>query len=409
MLPLLVGVAELAFFVGRRPATTGGQIQAYGAGFVLAMAGLVIAGPWVTMLVSRVMARRTGRPAVLIAGRRLADNPRGSFRAVSGLIVALFIATASAGVITTIVAYHSDSTGGAAGRDILSEDFGGPDTGVAGPRLGHASPFDTLVRQLKSLQGVNAVTVIHGRPAAATGPDVGPPPGLVACAELAQMPALGRCSPGVAVASIPPGFGSGGIAAGGTHSANGEAVLPPADVSADRLKVLPVQTLYVGTNGSSAAIERARTSLETAFPDLGSPSTLGEISPGASRLLAGWRQLADVAIIASLVIAACSLAVSVASGLVERKRPFSLLRLDRRAARCPAACGRPRSRRPTHRDRRPLGRHRTPRGVPLPQIAAQRIAPAARGALLPDRRRRHHRSPRDHRLDVAAARAHHRT
>src|SRR5207302_3944454 len=48
-IPLLAGVAELAFFVGRRPATTSGQIRAYGAGFVLAMAGLVIAGPWLTM------------------------------------------------------------------------------------------------------------------------------------------------------------------------------------------------------------------------------------------------------------------------------------------------------------------------------------------------------------------------
>ncbi len=43
--------------------------------------------------------------------------------------------------------------------------------------------------------------------------------------------------------------------------------------------------------------------------------------------IAGWRQLAEVAIIASLVVAACSLAVSVASSLIDRKRPFSLLRL----------------------------------------------------------------------------------
>jgi hypothetical protein len=98
-------------------------------------------------------------------------------------------------------------------------------------------------------------------------------------------------------------------------------------MSADRLKVLPVQALYVGTNGSTDAIERARTTIEIAFPYGGSPSTIGEISPGASQLLASWRQLADVAIIASLITAACSLAVSVASGLVERKRPFSLLRL----------------------------------------------------------------------------------
>jgi len=37
--------------------------------------------------------------------------------------------------------------------------------------------------------------------------------------------------------------------------------------------------------------------------------------------------MSDVVIIASLVIAGCSLAVSVAAGLTDRKRPFSLLRL----------------------------------------------------------------------------------
>jgi hypothetical protein len=39
------------------------------------------------------------------------------------------------------------------------------------------------------------------------------------------------------------------------------------------------------------------------------------------------QDMTDVIIVASLIIAACSLAVSVAAGLGERKRPFSLLRL----------------------------------------------------------------------------------
>ena len=55
------------------------------------MAGLVIAGPWLTMVGSRLMARRTSRPAALIAGRRLADNPQAGFRAISGLVLALFV------------------------------------------------------------------------------------------------------------------------------------------------------------------------------------------------------------------------------------------------------------------------------------------------------------------------------
>jgi predicted lysophospholipase L1 biosynthesis ABC-type transport system permease subunit len=41
----------------------------------------------------------------------------------------------------------------------------------------------------------------------------------------------------------------------------------------------------------------------------------------------GWRQLANVVILASLAIAGCSLAATIAGGVSERKRPFSLLRL----------------------------------------------------------------------------------
>jgi predicted lysophospholipase L1 biosynthesis ABC-type transport system permease subunit len=47
----------------------------------------------------------------------------------------------------------------------------------------------------------------------------------------------------------------------------------------------------------------------------------------SSQLDTQYQRLANVAILASMVIAGCSLAVSVAGGLSERKRPFSLLRL----------------------------------------------------------------------------------
>lgn len=39
------------------------------------------------------------------------------------------------------------------------------------------------------------------------------------------------------------------------------------------------------------------------------------------------QDMTDIIIVASLIIAACSLAVNVAAGLGDRKRPFSLLRL----------------------------------------------------------------------------------
>jgi hypothetical protein len=133
------------------------------------------------------------------------------------------------------------------------------------------------------------------------------------------MPAVGRCRAGAAVAAITAYIGetSGG--------ASQVPVWPAASASLQRLAHLPVETVLVDTNGSLPVIERARTALETAFPYLGPPAILN----GSQRQdsYAELQRLSEVVIVTSLVIAGCSLAVSVAGGLTDRKRPFSLLRL----------------------------------------------------------------------------------
>ncbi len=88
-----------------------------------------------------------------------------------------------------------------------------------------------------------------------------------------------------------------------------------------------IDTLVVATNGTSAAIEQARGALDSAYPSTFAPQTMGELQAGNTREIDGYRQLADVVILTSLPIAGCSLAVNIAGGLAERKRPFSLLRL----------------------------------------------------------------------------------
>ena len=87
------------------------------SGFLLIIVGLVIAGPWLTMAAARVMARRTSRPGALIAARRLADDPRAAFRAVSGLVLALFITTVAVVAITTQNAKDLTQWGSRRGRE----------------------------------------------------------------------------------------------------------------------------------------------------------------------------------------------------------------------------------------------------------------------------------------------------
>lgn len=127
------------------------------------------------------------RPAALIAGRRLSDNPRAAFRSVSGLILALFITSAAIGITTTIVADHGGPDGGADAAGTLTDGFITGQTAAGQPLSSVASIPDALLARLRAVPGVQGVTVIHTDPLAAFSPrenqnDV---PGLVSCAQLA--------------------------------------------------------------------------------------------------------------------------------------------------------------------------------------------------------------------------------
>jgi hypothetical protein len=322
-IPLLAGMAELGYFayfhdIGAGSHTnTNVEAVAYLIGVLLVMAGLVIAGPWLTMLVSRLTARRATRPAALIAARRLADNPHAGFRAISGLVLAVFVGTCAIGIITTIVAYDGNPAGAtASGGGTLVDSFWEPQ-----PNSAITSIPPTTMSRLTSISGVTGVAAIHDKPS--SGSRLGPVEQVVSCARVARLPALGHCPPGADTATIMPDFGGGII----DKSSMADTTWPAADLTTAQLKTLPLDTIVVGTNGSPAAVEQARTVLDLAYADTFSPQTISEIHADKSRLLDGYRQLANVVILTSLPIAGCSLAVSIAGGLAERKRPFSLLRL----------------------------------------------------------------------------------
>ncbi|MEU6236545.1 FtsX-like permease family protein [Kitasatospora sp. NPDC047058] len=314
--PLLGGLAELGYFVNRRPETTNGQTAAYLTGFLVIMLGLVIAGPWLTMAAARGVARRTSRPATLIAVRRLADDPKAGFRSVAGLVLALFVTTATVCIIGTI----NDA------RGALSGD---PETRVAveqsglveGPPM-TAAVSEKLLADLRAVPGFRGLAVGHDNPralGALPGERPGFAPNLVLCTDLAQVPVVGRCPAGAGVAGVPPwGFLS-------LHSASGTE-WPAAPVSAEEVAGLPVRNLYVTTDGSTAAMEQTRTLLTAAHPGFRA-RTVGDWGSSQQKELAGWRQLANVVMLTTLPIAGCSLAVSVVAGLTDRRRPFAMLRL----------------------------------------------------------------------------------
>lgn len=334
LIPLLAGIAILAYFdVTGKPGGPGTQILELLVGFALIIVGLVQAGPWFTTAGSRLMARHGTAVPTLIAGRRLLDNPKSAFRFVSGLVIALFVTSAAIGALSSIGAFSASATSGDAGAATLADTFCSFSSTSCPPSTHVASVPQSTVDRLLATSGVRGVTVVHQPPATAartSGPQAfgqavqGPQPfGVVACDELARTPAIGKCPPGAAAVSV--GYFLSNVLG---HRANAASrVWPSAGLSAAEVARLPVNAVVVATDGSAGSIERARTALEQAFPYQGGAVAVDALDPSTARLLAMIEDMTDVIIVASLVIAACSLAVNIAGGLGERKRPFSLLRL----------------------------------------------------------------------------------
>ncbi|MDG4810301.1 ABC transporter permease [Micromonospora sp. WMMD1120] len=307
LVPMALGVAVLFLAIGFRPQTSDGQTAVFLPALLLVMAGLVYAGPWLTMVGARVMARYASRPATLIAARRLADNPKAGFRAISGIMLALFVTSVAVGVITTIVANRGPAPVGSTDAGTVTTVFDEK----------AASVPETLFADLRAVSGVRSATAIRENPHVTASGEVG----VIACVELPD--AYGRCADGASVVEVPLGLSRW------RESASSQTVWPASALTLDELHRLPVVSIVVGTDGSAAAIERTRTVLEIAYPTFWvGPNVPGDFESDFADTLRGWEQLANVVIIASLALGGCSLAVSVIGGLTERRRPFSLLRLS---------------------------------------------------------------------------------
>ncbi len=321
VIPLFAGIALLAYFdASGKPGSNGGQLLELLVGFVLLIVGLVLAGPWFTTAGSRLMVYRANRPATLIAGRRLLDNPKAAFRFVSGLVIALFVTSALIGALSSIAADASTSGGGSAGRGTLADPFCSFSTSNCPASAQVPSVSSHVLAQLRATPGMRAVTVVHQNSSQGR---LGNSFGVVVCDQLAKTPAIGKCAPGTTVASI--GYFLSNLLGHNSHAST--TVWPSAQLSVADVGRLPVDAVVIATNGSSSAIERARTTLERVFPFQGGGVAVDAFDPSTARLLAMIQDMTDVIIVASLVIAACSLAVNIVAGLGERKRPFSLLRL----------------------------------------------------------------------------------
>jgi hypothetical protein len=317
-------------------------------GLLIIMAGLVVAGPWLTAASARLLTRFFGGASPLLAGRRLADDPKGAFRSVTGLVMAVFIGTVAGVVLPAAEAGVGSHAASALGNVLRDDQLPGdtlrcPPGSASGHIAGQGfcsgsqligSPGmsgQAATRFLSPLRAIPGTTVypIYSTPKV-FGADSG---NVVSCAVIRNLAVVGRC-PARARAVLTDTSSL-------LDNDNPQYLFKPiagpdTPVYTGSLSVLPLVAVLIRAD-TPAALEQVRTFLathtapsvpgqdgDTATP----PRTFAEVVTIRTDEDTIAQRLIDAAVTLTLIVAGCSLAVAIGGGLVDRRRPFTLLRVS---------------------------------------------------------------------------------
>lgn len=360
LIPLALGIALYVFgVVGTTHQAIGGGVY---PGLLLTMVGLVIAGPWLTATAARSLARRTGAASCLLAARRLADTPKAAFRAVSGLVLAVFLGSMLGGLMPTINQTNASPTATALSNVLLDTFYYSPvcgnDVNCSGGDEPSASATSStallglppatgaaLIRQLDGFQGTTVVPYYSlpqdaqtkiGKPVTTAPPrpdgssdgnhrEGGGYDAVLSCSALAKLPALGSCAPGRSTITVD----SSDLSSDNPGNGAKPIAIPSNPASPYAVGGLSLRGVLIRVD-DPATLEKVRTFLVTHTPLSAAgqaPRTFGETLQARAEVALIVQRIIDIAVVLTLLVAGCSLAVAVGGGLVERKRPFSLLRL----------------------------------------------------------------------------------
>ena len=304
--PVILGMAGLVSTPAVARQESALTIYLLPISFLCAMLGLLWAGPVLTWWVARG-GRALARSAAQVIGfNRIARHPRAVFRAVAGVVIAVYAMTVFA-VAITVAAGTRDIT---QGNGHLS-----PSTLEAIPAVSDEGTLESAVDRLAAVPGVTTVAV--GRISGDSGQE-----GRVIL-EADKAETLGA----------PHVESPGGAVSISTRWLYENAAASPSPVSAEDLATAREQgapILLVGTDPASpGAVERARTALATSNLELGaSPSSPNSIqSIQASAMENQFARLGYIGILIAAGISTVSLGVSTVAALLGRKRVLGLLRL----------------------------------------------------------------------------------
>jgi hypothetical protein len=315
LIALVIGVG--VFVYGLAKTTRDGIGAPAYPGLLLTMVGLVIAGPWLTAQAARLFGRASSGSSALLATRRLADNPKGAFRAVTGLTLAVFLGTMVGLIVPALNETEVTPTAGAL-SNILVGQVGLP-----------VAAGQKLINGINHIPGAVVYPLYDLQP---PGEGLGPTLVAVSCTDMHAIGGLGQCAPGLRAVQV----SDNSLFDDNPRYDTKPIVDATSPAYTGKLTTLPLQTVLVKVNGPTT-LERVRTYLAVnAPPQVGGgygnsptpPRTFGETLQIRTARAATFEKILYAAIALTLIVAGCSLAVSVGGGLVDRKRPFTLLRVS---------------------------------------------------------------------------------
>ena len=315
LLPLLLGLAGLTAvrLAGGRLSTTALMTLLIGS-FLSTMLGLLWAGPLLTCWAARAARRRARTAAQVMGLGRLVQHPRAAFRAVGGMVVALYAVTLFAVAITAAAGVQGVRTG--PGR--LN-----PQALFTTPATADPAALDSVLGRLRAVPGVTTASL--GYPQAPQQGQKGR--GLRLVLPVEDVRALGEAG-----ADSPTGWVSvdwNWLL--GERADPAPAQAPQTDgPSSGSPSAASAPVLLVATDGGPGAVERARTAMVSAVgADLVSyPVSRYDIrAVQASATENQFAALGYIGILIAAGVSTASLAVSTVSSLLARRRVLGLLRL----------------------------------------------------------------------------------
>lgn len=317
--------------------------------FAALLATLILAGPWFVRVVGALLAH-TRWPAAVMAGRRLTSDPRAGFRSISGVILAVLLSTLFVGSTPAAVASLRSTT--VVGRQM----------GTAQALVQTASPkqSDDLLRDVRRVDGVEAAALVYTGLVASAGNPANV--WIGDCKQITDAARLPSVSCDAASVIVAENFRNDVSAGRPIEIYNlspaqlrpRDAIPAASDITTSRVRIpttarMPAQhgidmpgvlisptaagsltkhlrpSLLVLAYQDDAALEQARSVILRAIP-ASTVTTRQNAYDGYNESVRRFYWLLTAGTTVIFLISATGLVIAMLVGLVERKRPFTMLR-----------------------------------------------------------------------------------